>query len=509
MSTKLALPLLVVLPDKPSDSVTRITADYTTYTCECGESYVDNLVEALGHNYVQSGNVYTCTRCGDSYTGHEHNYTEETTEPSCTQAGYTIYTCSCGDSYQVNLPALGHDYVMISQDFSGKRTYRCTRCGATYTDSGVGINPPIDPDPPVEYSLRNSNVTVTTEHHEYIYASGKLLREVITTTDAEGNVTTQTLDFTYDTSGNPYSLTYNGTTYYYVVNLQGDVIRLVSGTGATVAEYEYDPYGRVISGTGTMAEVNPLRYRGYYYDAESEFYYLQSRYYDPATCRFVNADTYTSTGQSFLGYNMFAYCGNNPKNRSDYSGHAWWGNNTVAINDVARDYYSVNPSPHTIALKDSVEELLSQDQYSESRWNNEPQNRLEIMGDFLNDCEAIMGLESISLHIGITPGNDAGGWNVKDGSITLYKPYCDDHDILRTIAHEVYHAYQDAAIANPGASNEPASTIIVWSAASAVYEQEKHNPTTYSNNALEVWAFWFAGQERPEEFDPERWSAFS
>ena len=161
-----------------------------------------------------------------------------------------------------------------------------------------------------------------TEYHEYVYASGKLLREVITTTDAEGNVTTATLDFTYDTSGSPYSLTYNGTTYYYVVNLQGDVIRLVSGTGATVAEYEYDPYGRVISATGTMAEVNPLRYRGYYYDAETEFYYLQSRYYDPATCRFVNADTYTSTGQSFLGYNMFAYCRNDPVGRVDESGTA-------------------------------------------------------------------------------------------------------------------------------------------------------------------------------------------
>ena len=292
MPTKFVLPLLVILPDKPGDSVTTINSGYTTYTCECG----------------------------NSYTGHEHSYTEETTEPRCTQAGYTIYTCSCGDSYQVDLPALGHDYVMISQDVSGKRTYRCTRCGATYTDSGVGINPPIDPDPPVEYSLRNSNVTVTTEHHEYVYASGKLLREVITTTDAEGNVSTQTLDFTYDASGNPYSLTYNGTTYYYVVNLQGDVIRLVSGTGATVAEYAYDPYGKVVAVTGTMAEVNPLRYRGYYYDAETEFYYLQSRYYDPVICRFINYDGSLSTGQGFSGYNMFAYCINSPVNATDPSG---------------------------------------------------------------------------------------------------------------------------------------------------------------------------------------------
>jgi len=61
-----------------------------------------------------------------------------------------------------------------------------------------------------------------------------------------------------------------------------------------------------------MAAVNPLQYRGYYHDSETGFYYLQSRYYDPEICRFINADSYASTGQSYLGYNTFAYCGNDP-----------------------------------------------------------------------------------------------------------------------------------------------------------------------------------------------------
>lgn len=68
---------------------------------------------------------------------------------------------------------------------------------------------------------------------------------------------------------------------------------------------------------------NPFRYRGYYYDSESGLYYLQSRYYDPVTCRFVNADGYISDGNSIIGYNMFVYCGNNPINRSDLSGMFW------------------------------------------------------------------------------------------------------------------------------------------------------------------------------------------
>ena len=127
--------------------------------------------------------------------------------------------------------------------------------------------------------------------------------------------------------------------YYYVVNLQGDVIRLVSTNGASVAQYWYGPYGEVRQAFGAMAEANPLRYRGYYYDADTEFYYLQSRYYDPAICRFINADGIAATGQGFLGCNMFAYCGNNPTNRTDPSGHAWWGTNTVAICDGGTPKY--------------------------------------------------------------------------------------------------------------------------------------------------------------------------
>ena len=101
---------------------------------------------------------------------------------------------------------------------------------------------------------------------------------------------------------------------------------LVDGTGATVASYAYDPYGNILSATGPMAEINPLRYRGYYYDAELEMYYLQSRYYDPMMGRFINADSYASTGQGIIGYNMFAYCNNNPIMFVDYTGHgpiAW------------------------------------------------------------------------------------------------------------------------------------------------------------------------------------------
>ena len=90
---------------------------------------------------------------------------------------------------------------------------------------------------------------------------------------------------------------------------------IVDAQGAVVASYNYDPYGNLISdepAANTIGHLNPIRYRGYVYDPESGFYYLQSRYYDPEVGRFLNADTFASTGQGILGNNMFAYCGNNP-----------------------------------------------------------------------------------------------------------------------------------------------------------------------------------------------------
>ena len=114
-----------------------------------------------------------------------------------------------------------------------------------------------------------------------------------------------------------------GATYYYVTNLQGDVVALLDASGSTVASYAYDPYGKVLSAEGTMAETNPLRYRGYYYDTESGLYYLQSRYYDPTTCRFINADTTDVVVIAAIGItdkNLFAYCENNPIQQKDSDG---------------------------------------------------------------------------------------------------------------------------------------------------------------------------------------------
>ena len=158
--------------------------------------------------------------------------------------------------------------------------------------------------------------------HKYTWQGGKLIAEY------DG---TNTLEFFYDESGAPYALSYNGTIYYYITNLQGDVVKIVNASGEIQAEYSYNAWGQVISAAGTLAAINPIRYRGYYYDKESGLYYLKSRYYDPQICRFINADGMASTGQGFLGTNMFAYCGNDPVNRLDSTGQDWWHWGVAAI----------------------------------------------------------------------------------------------------------------------------------------------------------------------------------
>lgn len=128
--------------------------------------------------------------------------------------------------------------------------------------------------------------------------------------------------YIYDEDDSIIGFEWEERTYYFEKNAQGDVVRIVDADGNSVCEYHYDAWGNIssVSGDEEIAAANPFRYRGYYYDEESGFYYLQSRYYDSYTGRFLNADDVTYLGIS--GYNLFAYCCNNVPNLTDINGHA-------------------------------------------------------------------------------------------------------------------------------------------------------------------------------------------
>ena len=181
-----------------------------------------------------------------------------------------------------------------------------------------------------------SSKTVGSTTYKYTTLSGLVTRQT------GGNAT---IDFVYDESNQPLAMKYNGKVYYYVLNAQGDVVRIVDGSRSVVASYTYDPWGKIISSSGTLANVNPLRYRGYYYDSETGFYYLQSRYYDPEIGRFINADSYASTDATgLLSTNMFAYCENNPVMRVDPTGELFWDILDVFMAALSWDDFLESPS---------------------------------------------------------------------------------------------------------------------------------------------------------------------
>ena len=131
--------------------------------------------------------------------------------------------------------------------------------------------------------------------------------------------------YDYDEDGTPIGMRLSGDDYVFRRNLQGDITGIFDSTGTLVVEYTYGNawgFGVTVSGSkaAEIGTYNSLRYRGYYYDSESGLYYLNTRYYDPSICRFVNADGYVSTGQGTQGYNMYSYCVFNPVNMVDPTG---------------------------------------------------------------------------------------------------------------------------------------------------------------------------------------------
>lgn len=178
----------------------------------------------------------------------------------------------------------------------------------TYNASGIRTSKVV---------TKNNNTTTT----EYILDGTNIIKEI---RSGENNAA---LQYFYDSNNEIVGFTYNNVKYLYLKNLQNDIIGIVDSNNNIVVKYYYNAYGKIINKVDTsginLSDINPFRYRGYYQDNETGWYYLNSRYYDVETLRFITMDDvdYLGASGSVLSYNLYSYCENNPINNSDSNGN--------------------------------------------------------------------------------------------------------------------------------------------------------------------------------------------
>ncbi len=276
------------------------------YTYDAANQLIREDNQQAGYTWVM-----TYDDAGNMLTRKKYSYTTGTLGSVLSTQTLTYGNATWGDLLTgINGTTVTSDAIgNILNDGTWTYTWKNGRQLATMSKSGVTWSFAYDAS-----GMRTQRVSGSTTYN-YTYDDSTLVRMTV------GN---NTLIFTYGASGHPMSVNFNGVDYYYVTNALGDVLAIVNSVGTEVVTYAYDAWGNILSTGGTMTSTlgthNPLRYRGYVYDQETGLYYLQSRYYNPLFCRFISADTYVSTGQGILGYNMFAYCLNNPVNYTDASG---------------------------------------------------------------------------------------------------------------------------------------------------------------------------------------------
>jgi RHS repeat-associated protein len=259
----------------------------------------------IGGNILEK-RIYTlCTDELDSYY-ESKVYAYETTGNRDRMACYNNECCA--------YDSLGNPYMYRCHDLSWTKVRKLAsfdNIQFKYNASGI------------RYQKFNEITEKTTN---YTLDGDRILKE----TDG-----TNTITYYYANGNAPIGFNYNGTDYYFCKNIQGDVVGIYNASGHIVVKYVYDAWGNhkiydannnEVTSTSHIGYINPIRYRGYYFDVETGLYYLGARYYDPDVGRFINADStdvVTTTLTDFTDKNLYAYCDNNPITRKDDGGEFW------------------------------------------------------------------------------------------------------------------------------------------------------------------------------------------
>ncbi len=302
----------------------------------------DKLGQLVRYNDAASGKTYTYTydSNGNILTKSVYDYT------ALEDLGTALNTVSYAyDAYWKDKLVSVGDETIVYDCIGNPTSYR----GATLTWEGRTLTSYEDDEISAEYEYDENGMRYRTRvtnkaegsvtDYEYVWLDGKLI-SIVYVSDGE----TTTAKYLYNADGEPVGMVLTNaddslSTYYYLKNLQGDITHIVTPSGRKLVEFTYDAFGKpdahfktdisTVTGlldfmqTAIACAVTPFGYRGYCYDSYTGLYYLQSRYYDPETGRFINADStdYLGATGTLLSYNLFAYCENDPVNYVDSSGN--------------------------------------------------------------------------------------------------------------------------------------------------------------------------------------------
>lgn len=307
-----------IIDPQPPVSSYRLTPEIQeSYSTTYAYDEAGQLMEAVDgetgktyrYTYDASGNIQTARTYTVSPNGNEALIDETTYQyvngilcgyASSTKGNVTYQTDQMG-----NPTVIGFDTLTWGEGRMLTGIRRNAQNYTAYTYNADGLRA-------VKAVVKNG---ITTNTH-YVWGDNGLAAAIT------GN---QTVVVLYDAEGESVGFSVNETVYTYVKNFQGDVIRILDEDGTAVVSYTYDPWGvPTVSGDADLAAINPCSYRGYYYDQETGYYYLQSRYYDPEIGRFLNTDDteMICTDQGGITqYNLFLYCQNNAISNSDPTGY--------------------------------------------------------------------------------------------------------------------------------------------------------------------------------------------
>lgn len=278
----------------------------------------DSLGQLVRENNLYAGKSYTYTydNAGNILESKEYVYSTEELTEAVAEKKYEY-----NDNGWKDLLTSFNGQAITYDEIGNPLTYRD---GMVFSWAGRQLGTVNIGEDVISYTYNSDGIrtskTVNGVTTTYLLDDTKIVAE--TTEDT-------TIWYIYDENDLIIGFEYEEQTYYFEKNVQGDIVKIYDESGNVVSEYIYDAWGSIVAvyGDESVAQVNPFRYRGYYQDNETGFYYLQSRYYDSETGRFISAEPNVDDGEfdysaGLIGYNVYAYCCNNPIMHMDAMGES-------------------------------------------------------------------------------------------------------------------------------------------------------------------------------------------